>query len=1347
MKMRKVISAFLVLICIFTATALSTLSTSAEGTRVVYGTTSTSVKQGSTGYLYVYLDDLTNLSALNVSVYYDAEKITVKNVYNQVSSMVNDIATGNGSVNASYIFDGKGTAKKTNLFYIRYQVNSDAEIGDTYFDIVVTEAYDSALNEMNFSGSRCAFEVAEKTVSKSCSISSTSTISTSVGDEFELSYSLSTHEIASGSMNIQYDPELFEVVSVTNGDFLTGKIADVNTALDGAISISFVSTEYQYVYDIIKVRFKTLKNVTETSDIKLVVTELYDLDLNLYSCKGYTTKANIVFDESYTEGAPSMVTSAEYLKDEGKIKVTVDLEKNSHLGAGDFVLSFDPNVLTFASYEKGFNPSFFSVNTKKTGEGIIKFSIISLSDIINAENVITVYFDVDDWCFNRLAAFTLSGSGLTDSMVNTIPLQFADASLTIAGLGHDEIIIPAKAPTCNESGWEEYTGCSRCDYGTYEQIPALGHNIVGHEAKDPTCTEVGWYAYETCSRCDYTTYEELAALGHRVIVPGQAWVDPISIDNDATYPFKYIDGTHYSTNKSDDTASYFTITALYDCTLNILYATSTEEGFDLLYITLNGTDVVITSGLVDWNSQTFDLVAGDVVTISYHKDMSVANNEDTVWFKLEFDQVLIDTSIIMPAEEMEPTCTEDVVCDFCHEIAIPATGHNFGDWVIILEPTITEEGLRERSCVCGEKETEVIPMTSSEGLKFVVLSDGSGCYVDGIGTCTDSDIIIPSSHNGYPVLYIGGSAFKGCTTVKSILIPSTVYMLGVEAFKNCTSLESIVFMDNSKLTTIAESVFAGCSSLKTVDFGNDSQLTGIPNNTFKDCKKLTTIDFGENSKLSWIGLSAFYYCSALKNIEIPASVTQIGHTAFYACFALEGITIPEGVTEIGGSTFNYCTSLRSVTIPKSVTSIAKDAFYNCKLLVNINYNGTKEQWNAITKASTWDYKTGAYTIYCADGSTCKTHTEVIDAAEEATCTEAGLSEGRHCSVCGTVLVAQEIVPALGHTEVIDEGKAPTELKPGLTAGKHCSVCGEILAKQEVIPALGINSGFRIKSARLSLDSDINVVYTALIPAGYDNFYMIFTFNGKDYRVEGTDNGDGSCSFRFEEVIPQMVGDNIMATLYATNSYDEIVTHCIPEYSVRQYCVSQLTKSTDVKLKTMLSDLLVYAEKAQLYSGYKTDTLVTEGLEDIMTPSTFTSVDPSASKQQITGTADASVRWRSAGLRYENAMALYIKFDVTDLDGFEVRVTKNGVTTTYSAADFLNEGNGTYRINVRGIHFSQFDTAVTARFYRNGEQIGQTLTYSVNSYIYRNQDTSNAALRELLRATYVYGESAYEYKYR
>ena len=65
-----------------------------------------------------------------------------------------------------------------------------------------------------------------------------------------------------------------------------------------------------------------------------------------------------------------------------------------------------------------------------------------------------------------------------------------------------------------------------------------------------------------------------------------------------------------------------------------------------------------------------------------------------------------------------------------------------------------------------------------------------------------------------------------------------------------------------------------------------------------------------------------------------------------------------------------------------------------------------------------------------------------------------MTEGKHCSVCGEVLVEQEVVDALGHTEVTDEAVAPTCTETGLTEGKHCSVCGEVLVAQETVDALG-----------------------------------------------------------------------------------------------------------------------------------------------------------------------------------------------------------------------------------------------------------------------------------------------------
>ncbi|MBR5570503.1 MAG: hypothetical protein IKW10_06385 [Oscillospiraceae bacterium] len=82
------------------------------------------------------------------------------------------------------------------------------------------------------------------------------------------------------------------------------------------------------------------------------------------------------------------------------------------------------------------------------------------------------------------------------------------------------------------------------------------------------------------------------------------------------------------------------------------------------------------------------------------------------------------------------------------------------------------------------------------------------------------------------------------------------------------------------------------------------------------------------------------------------------------------------------------------------------------------------------------------------------HKEVIDAAVPATCTESGLTEGKHCSECNEVLTKQTVIPATGHTEEVIAAVSATCTAAGNTEGKKCATCNEILVATEEIAALG-----------------------------------------------------------------------------------------------------------------------------------------------------------------------------------------------------------------------------------------------------------------------------------------------------
>ena len=155
---------------------------------------------------------------------------------------------------------------------------------------------------------------------------------------------------------------------------------------------------------------------------------------------------------------------------------------------------------------------------------------------------------------------------------------------------------------------------------------------------------------------------------------------------------------------------------------------------------------------------------------------------------------------------------------------------------------------------------------------------------------------------------LGGLAFRGCSGLISLTIPSSVTSIGYSAFRGCSGLTSLTIP--SSVTSIGSAAFRGCTGLTSL---------AIP------------------SSVTSIGSYVFENCSGLTSITIPSSVTEIGESVFKGCSGLTSLTIPSSVTSIGYSAFEGCSGLTSLTIPSSVTSIGDYAFYGCSGLPNLYY--------------------------------------------------------------------------------------------------------------------------------------------------------------------------------------------------------------------------------------------------------------------------------------------------------------------------------------------------------------------------------------------------------------------------
>jgi hypothetical protein len=104
----------------------------------------------------------------------------------------------------------------------------------------------------------------------------------------------------------------------------------------------------------------------------------------------------------------------------------------------------------------------------------------------------------------------------------------------------------------------------------------------------------------------------------------------------------------------------------------------------------------------------------------------------------------------------------------------------------------------------------------SEGLVYTMNADGVSYAVTGIGTCSDTDVIIPDFYKGLPVTAIMPRAFANSTGITSVIIGQEVEFIGVAAFADCSNLITVTFGD--KVASIGLNAFEGCTNLITIIF-------------------------------------------------------------------------------------------------------------------------------------------------------------------------------------------------------------------------------------------------------------------------------------------------------------------------------------------------------------------------------------------------------------------------------------------------------------------------------------------------------------------------------------------------